>query len=364
MSYAQESASDRRPREPRSRLNSAMHQWQLPPLPGTFQTTGNRDAQTDLTIPALGKLARSRLGRANDSRARTQMEIRIIRWAYRTIRLNIKRGRFFEIDRVISEAQADCLGYARLFQFFGRTLGLDIGIIEVIIDNAGRPVPHVADIARLSDGRVRFIDLWYGSTDIHHLRMGLMVKQKGRWRIVDAYRRELRHLKHTKGLPSECVDAIAEYMVGNRHLERGIRLSDKAELREAILCYARAIARYPQNARFHFNRAVAYENLGDQDAARADYDVALRDEASLIRIRASQYEEVVRLMALDQIGLSARDEEICLLRKGFVTGKEVPPEQIAAKLRMSAREVNRITSRIESQIPEVVSSSTGLRISS
>jgi hypothetical protein len=31
---------------------------------------------------------------------------------------------------------------------------------------------------------------------------------------------------------------------------------------------------------------------------------------------------------------------------------------------MSAREVNRITSRIESQIPEVVSSSTGLRISS
>jgi tetratricopeptide (TPR) repeat protein len=232
-----------------------------------------------------------------------------------------------------------------------------------VIDNAGRLVPHVVDIAKLSDGRIRFIDLWYGSTNVRHRRIGLMVKQAGRWRILDADWGELRHFGNIKGLPPQCIDAIAGYMIGNRHLQRGLRVSDNTELHEAIRCYTDAIAQYPQNARLYFNRAVAYENLRNREAAEADYAIALRNEASLIRVQAKQHDEVVRLIALDQLGLSVRDEEMYLLRKGFVTGREVSPERIAARYHMCADEVNEITSRIESQLLAMESPSLGQRIS-
>ena len=115
-----------------------------------------------------------------------------------------------------------------------------------------------------------------------------IVDLTGRWQIVDADWTELRRFRKVKGLPPRCVDAITGYMIGNRHLERGIRFPDTTELDEAIRCYTAAIARYPQNARLYFNRAVAYENLGNGKAAEADYAVALRDEAGRIRVQARQ----------------------------------------------------------------------------
>jgi tetratricopeptide (TPR) repeat protein len=285
------------------------------------------------------------------------MESSLINWLYDAIKLNIKRGRLFDIDRVLSEAQADCLGYAKLCQQFGKRLGLDMGIVEVLMDNAGRLVPHVANIAMLSDKRTRFMDLWYGSKNVHHRRLGLTVKQEGRWQIVDADWRELRRFRNFKGLPPRCVDAITSYMIGNRHLERGIRLSDATEFNCAIRCYTAAIARYPQNARLYFNRAVAYENLENRQAAESDYAVALRDEASRVRVQARQHDEVVRLMALDQIGVSSTDQEIYLLRRGFVTGRELSTERVAARYRTPANEVNRIMAEVEDQLLSMTLSS-------
>jgi hypothetical protein len=60
---------------------------------------------------------------------------------------------------------------------------------------------------------------------------------------------------------------------------------------------------------------------------------------------------------LDQIVVSARDQEMYLLRRGFTTGREVSPERIAAKYHVSADGVNRITSRIEAQLLSMDSSS-------
>lgn len=295
-------------------------------------------------------MARSRLSATDNRRTRAGLELSVIDWLHDTIRLNIKRGRLFEIERVLNEAQADCLGYARLFQQLGKRLGLDTGIVEVVIDNAGRTVPHLVNIVRLSDKRTRFVDLWYGSKNVRHRRLGLMVKQNGRWSVADVNWRELRRLTEVKGLPPHCIDAIAGYMIGNRHLDRGIRSSDHSELHEAIRCYTAAMARYPENARLYFNRAVTYENLGNDKAAEADYAVALRNEASRIRVQARQHHEVVRLIALDQIGVSARDQDMYLLCEGFITGREVSPERIAAKYHTSSDEVNRITSHIEAQL--------------
>jgi len=337
-------------RLPTTTPGKALQKWQLPPMPLKSATSSARRGQAQPSLTELGKLAESRLSSAKNRHAKTKIELSLIDWLYETIRLNIKRGRLFEIDRVLSQAQADCLGYAKLFQQLGKKFGLDTGIVEVLIDNAGRPVPHVANIVTLSDGHIRFIDLWYGSKNVRHRRIGLMAKQEGRWHIVDTNWRELCHFMHAKGLPPRCVDAITSYMVGNRHLEHGIRLSDRNEFDDAIRYYTAAIALYPQNARLYFNRAVAHENVGNTRAAEADYAVALRDEASLIRVQARQHDEVVRLMSLDQIAVNARDQEIYLLAKGFVTGSAISLQRVAAKYRLSADEVGKITSRVESEL--------------
>jgi tetratricopeptide (TPR) repeat protein len=348
-------------RSSRAGFSKALQTWQTPPLPRRSGPSGARRQQDSTPWPELGELAKSRLSAIEDNHARARMELSLIDWLYETIRLNIKRGRLFEIDRVLSNAEADCLGYAKLFQQLGKRFGLDIGIVEVVVDNAGRLVPHVVNIARLSDERTRFIDLWYGSKNVHHRRQGLMVKQRGRWSMVDVDRRELRRFTEVKGLPPRCIDAIASYMIGNRHLEHGIRLSNRNELHDAILCYTKAIARYPQNARLYFNRAVAHENMGNEKAAEADYAVALRNKASRIRVQARQYDEVVRLIALDQTGASARDQEMYLLRKGFITGRAVSLERIAAKYHACAEEVNEITTHIEALLFSMDSPSLSLQ---
>jgi transglutaminase/protease-like cytokinesis protein 3 len=164
---------------PRTTPGRALRKWQLPPLPPRFSTSTAERRQAQLSLTDLGKLTKSRLSSANDCHARARMELSLIDWLYETIRLNIKRGRLFEIDRVLSEGQADCLGYAKLFQQLGKRFGLDTGIVEVVIDNAGRLVPHVVNIARLSDESTRFIDLWYGSKNVRHRRLGLMVNRRG-----------------------------------------------------------------------------------------------------------------------------------------------------------------------------------------
>lgn len=331
-------------------LGKALRTWQMPPLPRRLGASGADRHQDRGSWSQLAELVSSQISFTVDKQARAGLELSLIDWLHDAIRLNVKRGRLFEIDKVLSEAQADCLGYAILFQQIGKRLGLDTGIVEVVIDNAGRMVPHVANIARLSDKRTRFIDLWYGSKNIHHRRLGLMGKQKGRWSIADVNSRELHRFTELKSLPPRCIDAIARYMIGNRHLERGVRFSDRNELNEALRCYTGAIGLYPQNARLYFNRAVAHENLKNEKAAEADYAVALRNRASRIRVQARQHDEVVRLMALDQIGVSARDQEMYLLLKGFITGKEVSPERIAARYHTPAEEVNIIISQIEDQI--------------
>lgn len=333
-----------------STLTAALQKWQMPPLPHCLRAEAGHRRHDRESWPQLARQVRSRLSAAPGKQAKARLELYVVDWLHDTIRMNIKRGRLFELDRVLRESQADCFGYAVLFHRIGERLGLNTGIVEVLIDNAGRKVPHVVNIVGLSDGRRRFIDLWYGSKSIHHRRLGLMVRQKGRWSVIDIGRKHLRRFTRVRGLPPRCIDAIEEYMIANRHLERGLRLSNRKEIQRAVRLYTQAIARYPQNARLHFNRAVAYENLGNNEAAAADYAAALRDESARIRVQARQHEDVVRLIALDETGVNAREQAIYLLRKGFITGKEIPAQRIAGSYHISSGRINKIVSRVEARI--------------
>ena len=333
-----------------ARLEKALSQWELPPVFPLSSAIPARHQADEPNLEQLGCWLRQELHHQPDSSARVELERAALNWVCDFARLNVKRGRLFELGQVVHERRADCLAYAKLLNLVGRRFGLDIGIVEVVVDNAGRYVPHVASIARFADGTGQFVDLWYGSRDVHHLRLGLQVRVGRTWMIKDVNQDELPMPPDAKGLPAECVDAITYYIVGNRHLQRGLRGPDGDELARAISCYDAAIRLYPQNARFYFNRAVAYDNIGARQRAQTDYAAALKDEASRIRVLAREYEESDRLIALDEIGASPQEQQVYLLRRGLITGKQVSPGEIAARCGISPEEVEGIMSAIEAKL--------------
>jgi len=260
----------------------------------------------------------------------------------------VKRGRIFQLRDVLHHRQADCLGYAKLLHSLGQRFGLDIGIVEIVIDNGGRYTPHYVNLIKLSPGRRQFMDLWYGSRDIRHRRIGAQVKEGRRWRTKDLDWDELEEVEDIRGLPSPSVDGITHYILGNRHLERGIRDADREELDSAIAHYSKAINLYPGYARAYFNRAIAYENEGKYEKANLDYAQALRDKASQIRVLATEHEEVIQLLELDRANIGMKEQEIYLLRRGFITGEQTSSADIAKRYGISESEVDDIISTIES----------------
>jgi len=272
----------------------------------------------------------------------------MLNWLYDSIKRNVKRGRIFQLRDVLLHQQADCLGYAKLLSSLGQRFGLDIGIVEVVIDNGGRYTPHYVNLLKLSTGKRQFIDLWFGSRDIGHRRIGAQVKEGRIWRTKDLDWDELGPVEDIRGLPSTSVDGITYYILGNRHLEMGIRDADREELDSAIAHYSKAINLYPGYARAYFNRAIAYENEGKYEKANLDYAQALRDKASQIRVLATEHEEVIQLMELDRANIGMKEQEIYLLRRGFITGEQTSSVDIAKRYGVSESKVDDIISTIES----------------
>jgi len=264
------------------------HQAELPQLLVNYGTGGE-------SVFELGRTVRAKLAVISDIGRRSKVEDAVIGWLYDFIRANVKRGRIFDLREVLLKRGADCLGYAKIFTLLGRVFGLDAGVIEVVIDNAGRYVPHTACLVKLADGRLRFVDLWYGSKNISHQRMGLRLRRGKVWRIEDLTLAAVSE-KEVSYLPDDCVNGITLYILGNRHLNR-------KDFKSAIECYSEAIRLYSGNARFYYNRAIAYENLGEQEKAEDDYKRALRDDATIMRVLATEHEEITRMIELDE-GLS------------------------------------------------------------
>lgn len=257
--------------------------WRRPAPPGGL-------ADVTLAFTAGGEnIIRRQLGRTKSRRHKNQLEVKLISWLYDFIRTNVKRGRLFDLGEVLQQGSADCLGYSKLFTLLGRLLGLDVGVIEVVIDNEGRYVPHTAILVSLTNQQPRLVDLWYGAKSILHQRLGLSVRRGGVWQIEDVDLPALRNLEAVSHLPDSCVNAITRYIRGNRHLNR-------QEFASAIRCYSAAIVLYPGNARFFYNRAIAYENLGEAEKATADYNQALSSEAAVIRVLAKEHDAVTSLI--------------------------------------------------------------------
>ena len=102
-----------------------------------------------------------------------------------------------------------------------------------------------------------------------------------------------------------------------------------------------------------YNRAVAYDNLGEREKAHADYEMALRDESGTMRVIATEHEEVASLIYLDALGLEKLAQDLYLVHNGFVTGKKVPLSAVAVRFGLSEKEVKDILSGIEAVLSAV-----------
>lgn len=291
---------------PENRLSNLLRKWRHPAVPASLE-----------------KAVQCLWDGGKPENAPKQLEREILDWLYTFIRLNIKRGPVFDFAEALRTRRADCLAYCKLFTALGRRMGLDAGIVDVLIDSGGRYAPHTANLVKTSGHKPRFIDLWYGSRDIRHRRLGLQVKEGNRRVVRDVNFPELKGLE-VSYLPDKCVDGITLYVLGNRHLSR-------SELKQAVQCYARSIALYPESIRPFYNRAIAFERLGELRRANSDYEAAFRDESSLIRTIAREHPEITALSQLDEKAIDERGQEIYLLRRGVITGKAVPIALIAAR---------------------------------
>lgn len=319
-----------------------VNRWRMPELPDGLRRLLPATGKTP-SLNELSGMFRKSVAGIENMRQRAQLEVSVAWWLYDFIRANVKRGRVFELSEVMETGFADCLGYCKLFTMLARWFGLDAGVVDVVIDNAGRYVPHTAVMVKPSLGKLCFLDLWYGSKDIRHRRLGLRVRHSGKWGVEDIALKELRMKEDVSFLPDSYVDGITFYIRGNRHLGR-------REFGSAIESYSEALQLYPANARVLFNRAVAYDSMGESEKATSDYAQALRDDASIVRVQAREYDEIEGLIALDEKGIDELSQQVYLLCGGITTGRKTPVYRIAERFRLSDREVVAILAALDSKL--------------
>jgi hypothetical protein len=312
-------------------LEISWRDWHIPEPPSVLCP---RDVNRNNLSQCASGIGR-KLDEAKSIQGKKALQALFIEWLYSAVRSNIKRGRIYRLNDVLKNGRADCLGFTCLFAGLGALFGVEHGVIEVIIDNAGRYVPHYVNLVHLADNSLRFIDAWYGSSDIRHRRIAAFINGAVSDRNID----DISSADTIDGLPSGCIRALTLYIEGNRFLEHN-------DPDAAIMCYSNAIMLYPSNSRIWFNRAIAYERKGRYKDAEHDYAVACKDNAGIARILAN-VDALEELIKLDEMRIGEREQDIYLLYKGFKTGSPVMYETIRKKFGITSGELGRIVSKID-----------------
>jgi tetratricopeptide (TPR) repeat protein len=290
-------------------MNEFLTKWQIPP---GLEELGISEK---FELKEIRKNLHQKLAREKNKEEKVRLELKITDFLYDLIRMNIKRGRIFTIERALSERKADCLAYCQILEILAKKFGLDIGIVEVLIDNGGRYVSHPCNLLKLSDDSWRLIDLWYGSKNINHKRIGAWIKENGKWIFKDINEDEFSKIEDIKGLSEKQIAGLTSYTLGNIAWNR-------KDWTEAIACYTRAIELYPENARFYYNRAGAYCYNGDEEKEKADREEAFKRDPTGIRLLAEEHKEIEDLIKLDELGMNEAEQRRYLFNQGFITGKK------------------------------------------
>lgn len=306
-------------------VRQALGDWGL--IPGRPADVG---ADGGERLDELANQTRSALSGIAEATERAALEEKVLDWLYTVVRHNIKRGRVWELADVLTQRQADCLGYARLLAFVAKDSGLDAGVAEVVQDNGGRYVPHYVCLVSLADGRKRLLDPWYGSADIQHRIVAARVREGGGIALRELSMQALKSAPEVRGLAPEHVAGLSFYILGNSYLARGMGA-------EAVECYDVSLWLYPGNPRTLFNRAIALEATGEAQRAQEDYRRAFSADSSRTRLLAT-VEDIEPLIRLDEEGVGDLDQQVYLLRRGFITGQKEAWAEIARRCGTSSTE--------------------------
>ena len=76
----------------------------------------------------------------------------------------------------------------------------------------------------------------------------------------------------------------------------------------------------------------------------------MRDDSALMRVSAREDNEVISLLDLDAGGVDNLAQEIYLLRRGFITGKEVRLEDVVRKFNLPEAETRAVLSSVEAKL--------------
>ncbi|MDD5130115.1 MAG: phosphoglycerate kinase [Candidatus Omnitrophica bacterium] len=173
---------------------------------------------------------------------------------------------YFELDEIIFNKKANCLGYSQAFYLLANSLGLMAEVVSVL-NVRNNPVKHVFCLVLLSDYKVMAVDLASQMVDgpfefsQRFKSCGNCFEAKDTADITAAYERI--QLNARKGL----IAAIYNNRAGDK------RISGSNE--EVLALYNKAIAYYPQYALAYRNRARIYAYCGRYEEADKDIDSAI-----------------------------------------------------------------------------------------
>ena len=188
----------------------------------------------------------------------------------------------FDLDKILKQEEANCLGYSLLYMILGNKLGLGnvIGVVDVEIDKYDRKVVHSANIVRFSNGKWHLKDLAYEDTWCKHQRIRTRVKtdndKEYKIRSVDinwdentcAYTNhegQARDKVDIIGLSKNSVKADVFYSIGK----------NTDDLDEKIEAYEKVIELEPKEGRGYYALGGAYDEKGDYDKAIEAYQKAI-----------------------------------------------------------------------------------------
>jgi tetratricopeptide (TPR) repeat protein len=179
---------------------------------------------------------------------------------------------FFELDDVIRNKQASCLGYTQIFYILSNSVGLPAIPINVVELQTPGPLPtgaaHVSCIVRLSDDRTIMLNLVPdGFVSGPFIMEEKFTKIGNYWQLKDKDNplniyRKIRLLDR---------DGLLAYIYSNR----GNVYASAGQFNQSISDYTGAIKLNPDFAEAYNNRGIAYRNTGQLKQAIADYTKAI-----------------------------------------------------------------------------------------
>jgi hypothetical protein len=100
-----------------AQLESVINGWHKPRWPQGLKPILPTSGKS--SVVELACLAKAKVSEMQCSSYKRRLEVMLISWLYDLIRINVKRGRVFDLRQVFLQSSADCLGYAKLFTLLG-----------------------------------------------------------------------------------------------------------------------------------------------------------------------------------------------------------------------------------------------------